>query len=62
MDRHDNRPRFWAVGEGGYAWTERKSITLRPDSLATTRGRWGTPLGSLALRGGFFRLALAITL
>jgi hypothetical protein len=56
------RLRFWALAEGGYAWTERKTLTLRPQIDADdTRPVGDLPLGSLALGGGFLRLALAAT-
>ena len=55
-------PRVWLQGEGGYGWTARERLDLHPDLADNDpRRAGGVDLGSLALRGPFFRIALAIT-
>jgi hypothetical protein len=56
-------PRLWAIGEGGYGWSAATSERLRPDDDDTGSPARMAPvrLGPLALRGGFFKLGLALT-
>ena len=56
-------PRIWLQGEGGYGWVAGQELTLNPalpsgSSVQTA----GVDLGSLAMQGGFFRVATAVTL
>jgi hypothetical protein len=53
---------LWAVAEGGYGWTPRRALNLAPDLPGADQEKGAAvPLDSLAARGGFFRLALAVT-
>lgn len=57
------KPRLWAFAEGGYGWAMSTSVVLRPeagDEVAPHR-MTGVDLGTLAIRGGFFRISLALT-
>jgi hypothetical protein len=56
-------PRLWAIGEGGYGWSAETSERLRPDEddVASPARVAPVRLGPLALRGGFFKLGLALT-
>ena len=55
--------RFWAQAEGGYGWAGRQHLVLSPDLASDDTRRVGTlDLGDLALRGGFFRIAVFTTL
>jgi hypothetical protein len=52
--------RFWVVGEGGYAWTDGSELSLSPDEGSAAPERT-EPLdfGELALRGPYFKVAVA---
>ncbi len=51
----------WLVADGGYGWTPAQSLVLSP-SLGSDSDKAGTlNLGPLAPRGGFFRVALALS-
>ncbi len=56
------QPRFWLQGEGGYGWVVGQELTLDPGlppgSPVPTAG---VDLGTLAMQGGFFRLAAAVS-
>jgi hypothetical protein len=58
--RHGRTFRLWIVGDGGYSWVADQHLTLQSSAPAN-----GTPmvnqvdLGTLGLRGGFFRVAVA---
>jgi hypothetical protein len=58
--RHGRTFRLWIVGDGGYSWVADQHLTLQSTVPAN-----GTPmvnqvdLGTLGLRGGFFRFAVA---
>jgi hypothetical protein len=53
---------FWLSAEGGYAWTAPMQLTMSPD-LPSTDPRQTAPtnLGSLAMNGGFGRLAVSVS-
>ncbi|HVY37883.1 MAG TPA: hypothetical protein VHM31_08105 [Polyangia bacterium] len=51
----------WLVADGGYGWAPAQSLVLAP-SLGSDSDKAGSlDLGTLAPRGGFFRLALALS-
>ncbi|MFL5307220.1 MAG: hypothetical protein ACJ8F1_18535 [Polyangia bacterium] len=51
----------WLVADGGYGWAPAQSLVLSP-SLGSDSDKAGTlDLGTLAPRGGFFRVALALS-
>lgn len=51
----------WLVADGGYGWVAAKPLVLAP-SLGADQSKAGTlDLGTLAARGGFFRIALALS-
>jgi hypothetical protein len=52
--------RFWIVGEGGYAWTDSSELSLSPDEGSGAPERTDPlELGELALRGPYFKVAVA---
>jgi hypothetical protein len=52
--------RFWVVGEGGYAWSQSSELRLSPEEGSGAPERTEPlDLGELALRGGYFKLAIA---
>jgi len=54
--------RWWLAGEGGYSYAGSGSLAMAPDTEAGDPRRTGAvDLGSLALRGGFFRIYAAVT-
>jgi hypothetical protein len=54
--------RWWAAAEGGYSYAGSGSLAMGPDVDATDPHRTGgIDLGTLALRGGFFRIYAAVT-
>jgi hypothetical protein len=54
--------RFWVVAEGGYGWAARRTMTLKPELAEDeVRPAGSLRLGTLALRGGFLRIAAAVT-
>jgi hypothetical protein len=55
-------PRFWLQGEGGYGWVAGQELTLNPALPSGSPIRTdGVDLGALAMQGGFFRVAAAVT-
>lgn len=51
----------WLVADGGYGWTPDQHLVLAPP-LGSDQSKAGTlDLGTLAPRGGFFRIALALS-
>jgi hypothetical protein len=51
----------WLVADGGYGWTPDRHLVLAP-TLGADQSKAGTlDLGTLAARGGFFRIALALS-
>jgi hypothetical protein len=55
-------PRAWLQAEGGYGWVAGEKLALEPAvapgaSVPTS----GVDLGTLAMQGGFFRVAVAMT-
>jgi hypothetical protein len=57
-----SNPRGWVTADGGYTWAEREdlSFSASEDDSAPTRTA-SLDLGDLALRGGFFRVGVAVT-
>jgi len=52
--------RFWLLGEGGYAWTNASDLQLSPDEGSGAPERTEPlDLGELALRGPYFKVAIA---
>jgi hypothetical protein len=52
--------RFWVVGEGGYSWTDSSELALSPDEDSGAPERTEPlDLGELALRGPYFKVAVA---
>lgn len=57
----DTRLGVWLIGDGGYGWVQSEHLVLAP-SLGADQSKAGAlDLGFLAARGGFFRLALALS-
>jgi hypothetical protein len=53
-------PRMWLQGDVGYGWTFAEGLDLSPDLPSGSPDRAsGVNLGSLVLRGAFFRIAAA---
>jgi hypothetical protein len=58
----EKHSRFWGEIDGGYGWAGRKDIVLSPDLPDDDVRRVGTlQMGDIALRGGFVRIAAALT-
>jgi hypothetical protein len=54
--------RWWVAAEGGYAYAQSGSLAMGPDvDPNDPRRTGGVDLGSLAVRGGFFRVYAAVT-
>jgi hypothetical protein len=54
--------RWWLAAEGGYGYAGSGSLAMGPDVGADDpRRTGGVDLGTLALRGGFFRIYAAVT-
>jgi hypothetical protein len=54
--------RFWLQADGGYGWMAEQRLNLTPDLPAgDPRLTSGVDLGSLAMRGAFFRVAAAVS-
>jgi hypothetical protein len=51
----------WLIGDGGYGWAQSERLLLAPDLGADQSKSGALDLGSLAARGGFFRVALALS-
>ena len=56
-----SRVGVWLTADGGYAWAPAEHLVLSPDLGADQSKAGGVDLGSLAVRGGFFRIALALS-
>lgn len=53
---------FWLSAEGGYAWTAPMQLSMSPDLPSTDpRLTATTDLGSLAMNGGFGRIAVSVS-
>ena len=53
-------PRVWVQSDGGYGWVVEQRLDLAPNLPAgDPRSAAGVDLGTLALQGAFFRIALA---
>jgi hypothetical protein len=51
----------WLVADGGYGWAAAKPLVLAPN-LGSDQSKGGTlDLGTLAARGAFFRIAVALS-
>lgn len=51
----------WLVADGGYGWAPDQHLVLAPP-LGSDQSKAGTlDLGTLAVRGGFFRIAVALS-
>jgi hypothetical protein len=53
-------PRLWIQTDGGYGWVAEERLSLAP-SVADDQRTAGIDLGPLAMRGGFFRIAAALS-
>ncbi len=51
----------WLVVDGGYAWAPAQHLVLSPQLGSDQSKAGGVDLGSLAARGGFFRIAVALS-
>jgi hypothetical protein len=57
-----NRPRFWATADGGYGWSASSSQLFEaPEGNPSPARLQPLDFGDIAIRGGFFRLAMALT-
>jgi hypothetical protein len=55
-------PRFWLQADGGYGWIATLGLNLAPDLPSSDpRIASGVDLGSLTLRGAFFRFGAAVS-
>jgi hypothetical protein len=55
-------PRVWVQSEGGYGWVAGEDLALEPALASGSSVRTaGVDLGTLAMQGGFFRIAAAVT-
>jgi hypothetical protein len=54
---------FWLTGDAGYSYSAGRNLVLASEAGQTPAGRTDEPirLGQLALRGGFFRLAVSVS-
>jgi hypothetical protein len=53
---------FWLVAEGGYGWSQRHDLVLRPQLAKGDADKAGpTAFGSLSMQGAFMRLAVALS-
>jgi hypothetical protein len=61
-ERWELAPRIWLQADGGYGWIAAQRLNLAPD-LASGDARLasGVDLGSLTMRGAFFRFAAAVS-
>jgi hypothetical protein len=61
-DRFELGPRVWLQADGGYGWIVGQRLNLSPDlPSGDQRLASGVDLGSLTMRGPFFRVAAAIS-
>jgi hypothetical protein len=55
-------PRLWLQGEGGYGWVNGEHLVLEPALPSGSPIRTASvDLGTLAMQGGFFRVAAAVS-
>jgi hypothetical protein len=53
---------IWLLADGGYGWVAGQDLVLAPTLSATDQSKSGTlDLGTLAPRGGFFRISMALS-
>lgn len=51
----------WVLAEGGYGWSQSRSLSLAPALPASDRDKAGvTPLGDISISGAFVRFAVAL--
>jgi hypothetical protein len=55
------RPRGWIMADGGYGWAQSTKLDYEPNDIASPVRLQPLSLGELSVRGGFFRVSLAIT-
>ncbi|HXJ20518.1 MAG TPA: hypothetical protein VMT03_09820 [Polyangia bacterium] len=55
------RVRIWLLADGGYSWAAAQHLLLAPGLGADQNKAGALDLGTLAPRGGFFRLAAALS-
>jgi hypothetical protein len=61
-DRYEVVPRVWLQADGGYGWIVGQRLNLAPDlSSGDLRLASGIDLGSLTMRGAFFRVGAALS-
>jgi hypothetical protein len=65
---HEGSPRsptpgrgFWLLADGGYSWAAAQHLVLTPGLGADQDKAGALGLGTLAPRGGFFRLAAVLS-
>ena len=52
----------WLLADGGYGWVAAQDLVLAPTLSAADQSKSGTlDLGTLAPRGGFFRISMALS-
>jgi hypothetical protein len=52
----------WLLADGGYGWVAAQDLVLAPTLGAADQSKSGTlDLGTLAPRGGFFRISMALS-
>jgi hypothetical protein len=62
LERYEQKVRLWVQGDVGYGWVAGDRLALAPSSPPSQgNGANGVDLGTLALEGGFFRLAAAVS-
>jgi hypothetical protein len=61
-NRYEVGPRVWLQADGGYGWIVGQRLNLAPDlSSGDLRLASGVDLGSLTMRGAFFRVGAAVS-
>jgi hypothetical protein len=61
-DPYEHVPRAWVQADGGYGWIVTQHLNLAPDlPSGDPRLASGIDLGSLTMRGAFFRVAAAVS-
>jgi hypothetical protein len=61
-DPYEHVPRAWVQADGGYGWIVTQRLNLAPDLPSSDpRLASGVDLGSLTMRGAFFRVAAAVS-
>jgi hypothetical protein len=62
FNRTEQKVRLWLQADVGYGWVAGDRLALAPSTAATQGlGASGVDLGTLAMEGGFFRLAAAVS-